>query len=173
MTKRIFIAAGLIAALAGGTAVGFAQGPGGPGGPGMERQRGPRGGGPRLNLGLRGVELTDGQREQVRSIMESHRTEFDNVRKTLREAQGAFAQASRAASIDENAIRTSSTAVANAMAEEAILRAKVRSEVHGLLTPEQQQQVKEREASMQKRMEERRQRMQERQKQGQRQRPPQ
>jgi protein CpxP len=161
MTKRFLIAAGLVAALAGGTAVSFAQGPG-PGGPGVTGpgRGGPRGGA-RGDLGLRGVQLTDAQREQVRSIMQSHRAEFDNVGKSLREAHRAFAEATRAAAVDEAAIRERSTAVANAMAEEAILRAKVRSEVHALLTAEQHQQLKQREAEMQKRMQQR----QERQKQ--------
>jgi Spy/CpxP family protein refolding chaperone len=164
MTKRILVAAGLVAALAGGTAVGFAQGPGGRGGPGIEGPgRGPRGGGPRVDFGLRGVELTDAQREQVRSIMQSHRTEFDNIGKALREAHRAFAEATRADALDEATIRARSTAVANAMADEAILRAKVRSEVHALLTAEQHQQLKERETAMQKRIQERQQRQQQRQ----------
>ena len=170
MSKRILIAAGLIAALAGGTAVSFAQGPGGPGAPGIERKRGPRVG-PHFDAGLRGIELTDAQREQVRSIMQSHRGELDTVAKALRDAHRAFAEATRAATVDETAIRQQSTTVANAMADEAILRAKVRAEVHALLTPEQQQQLKEREAAMQKRAQEREKRMQQRRPQGQR--PPQ
>ena len=158
MTKRILIAAGLIAALAGGTAVSFAQGPG-PRDAGLQA-RGPRGGA-RLDFGLRGVQLTDAQREQVRSIMQTHRIELENARKALGEAQRAFAEATRAAAIDEAAIRERSTAVADAMAANAILRARVRAEVHALLTPEQQQELKERTATMQQRMQQR----QERQKQ--------
>lgn len=166
MTKRILVAAGLVAALAAGTAVSFAQGPG-PRAPGVGP--GPHGPGRRGDLGLRGVQLTDAQREQVQSIMQSHRAEFDNVGKALGEAHRAFAEATRSG--DEAAIRARSTAVANAMAEEAILRAKVRSEVHALLTPEQLQEITQREAEMQKRMQERGERLQQRQQQ--RQRPPQ
>jgi periplasmic protein CpxP/Spy len=169
MTKRILVAAGIVAALAGGTAISFAQGPG-QGGPGIQG-RGQRG---RMDVGLRGVQLTDAQREQVRAIMESHREEFENARKAIGEAHRAFAEAGRAATVDESAIRTRSTAVANAMAEDAILRARVRSEVHALLTPEQLQQLNEREATLQKRMQERQERQQQRLEQRkQRQRPPQ
>jgi protein CpxP len=168
MTKRFLVAAGLVAALAGGSVVSFAQGPG-PVGPGIQGPgRGPRAVGPRVDLGLRGVELTDAQREQVRSIMQSHRSEFDTVSKALRDAHRAFGEATRAATVDEAAVRANSTTLANAMAEEAILRAKVRAEVHALLTPEQQQQLKEREANMQKRLQQRQERMKQRQ-----QRPPQ
>ena len=180
MTKRILVAAGLVAALAGGTTLGFAQGRGGPGAPGMRGpdghgpgMPGPRGRGPRLDFGLRGVELTDAQREQVRSIMESHRTEFETVGRALGDAHRAFGEATRAESVDESTIRTRASAVASAMADEAILRSKVRSEVHALLTPEQQQQLKDREAAMQKRQQERLQRQKERLQQRQQQRPPQ
>jgi protein CpxP len=152
MKKRMVIAAALIAALAGGYAVAGAQGPrGGPGmrgGPGVMR-------GPVGDLGLRGVELTDAQREQVRAIMESHREAFADLRNKLDAAQRAFADAARAGAVDEAGIRTQSTAVANAMADEAILRARVRTEVHALLTAEQQQQLKDREAQMQKRLQQR------------------
>jgi Spy/CpxP family protein refolding chaperone len=169
MSKRFLLAAGLVAAMAAGTAVSFAQGPR-PGGPGIAGpgRVGPRGVA-RADLGLRGVQLSDAQRDQVRSIMQSHRTEFDNTRKALAEARRAFAEATRAATYDEATIRARSTAVATAMAEDAILRAKVRAEVHGLLTAEQQQQLKEREAAMQKRAQERQQRLQQRRQQ----RPPQ
>jgi protein CpxP len=106
-------------------------------------------------MGLRGVQLTDAQRDQVRSIMDAHRSEFESAGKALREAHRAFAEAGRAATVDEAALRTQSTAVANAMADEAILRAKVRAEVRGLLTAEQLQQLQNREAEMQKRRQER------------------
>jgi Spy/CpxP family protein refolding chaperone len=163
MTKRLLIAAGLVAALAAGSAVSFAQGPGpgGRGGPGF--RGGPHGRGPGADLGLRGVQLTDAQREQMRSIMQNHRTELESVGKALREAHRAFADAVRAG--DEATIRSSSTAVGTAMADEAILRAKVRAEAQALLTPEQQQQLKERETERQQRMQEREQRLQQRRQQ--------
>ena len=153
MTKRLIVAAGLAAALAGGGALVLAQGPPpgaqGPGRPGP--RGGPRGG---MDFGLRGVQLTDAQREQARSILDSHKTVLDEVAAKLRAAHVAFAQAVQAGAVDEAAIRERSTAVANAMADEAILRAKVRVEVEALLTPEQQEQLKQRRAEMEKRMSE-------------------
>ena len=157
MKKRVVIAVGLVAALAGGTAIAIAQPQIGPG------PRGPRPGGPRpgfpgggpFDLGLRGIELSDTQREQIRGIVESHKAEFDAAAAKLRDARRAFAEAVQAASIDESAIRSASTAVAGAMADEAILHAKVRTEVQAVLTPEQQEQVKQRRAEMEKRRGER------------------
>jgi len=132
-------------------------------------------GGPAGDLGLRGVQLTDAQREQVRSIMESHREEFADLRAKHGSAHRAFAEAARAGAVDEAAIRTQSTAVAGAMADEAILRARVRAQVHALLTAEQQQLLQEREAAMEKRMQERQQRLEKQrlEKQRQSRRPPQ
>ena len=155
MTKRVFIAAGLVAALAGVT-IAWAQDP--QPGPGIE-QRGPRGRGARLGpggrgpdlLGLRGIELTDAQREQVRSIMDSHQAEFQQVHQKVREGHRTLAEATNADTIDEGAIRTRSAAVATAMADEAILRAKVRAEVFAILSAEQQQQLKDRRAEREKR----------------------
>jgi periplasmic protein CpxP/Spy len=147
MTIRTFLAATLVTALASGGALVLAQpaqrGPGGPGGPGIGGP-GPRRAGPQADLGLRGIDLTDAQREQVRSIMESHKAEFDEAGKKLRDAHRAFAEAVHASPIDEATIRARSTAVAAAMADEAILRAKVRSEVQAILTPEQLEQLKQR-----------------------------
>lgn len=160
MTKRILVAAGLVAAIAGSTAIGLAQGPGPgrPDGPGMHGpQRGPRMG-PRFDFGVRGLKLTDAQEEQMRAIRESHRAEFESVGKALGEAHRAFAEATRGAAIDEAALRSRSTALANAMVDEALLQAKVRAEVHALLTPEQQQQLAERAANLEKRNQERQQR---------------
>jgi periplasmic protein CpxP/Spy len=154
MTKRILLGAALIAALAGGSAMVAAQppqgGPGlrGPGGPGP----GPRRVGPGLDLGLRGIELTDAQRDQLRSIMESHKAELDAVGSKVREAHRAFAEATIEASpIDEATVRARSAAVATAMADEAILRAKVRAEAQSILTAEQLEQLKQRRAEMEKR----------------------
>lgn len=149
MIKRVLIAASIVAAVAGGT-IALAQAPP-PGGPGVHGPgRGGRGG-PGADFGLRGVDLTDAQRDQVRAIHESHRSEFDAARTKLREAHRAFAEATGAATIDEAAIRARSAEVAAAMADEAILRAKVRAEVFAILTPEQQQKANEMRSSMQQR----------------------
>lgn len=150
MTKRTFIAAGLVAALAGGSAAALAQQPSGDGsgvsqpGPG-HRRAGPRGfAGPGRIAVLRGIDLTEAQREQVRTIMQSHQTEFQQVRTKLRDAHRAMADAVQAEMLDEAAIRARSADVGSAMADEAVLNAKVRAEVSSILTAEQQQRVKER-----------------------------
>jgi protein CpxP len=93
---------------------------------------------------LRGLDLTDAQRDQVRGIMQSHRAALTEVGQKLRDAHQALAQAVNADVVDEAAIRAAGAAVGAATADEALLRAKVRDEVFALLTPEQQAAAKER-----------------------------
>jgi len=152
MMKRVVIAAALAAALAGGSALAIAQQPP-QGGPGMHGPRGPHGGpgGPMMNFGLRGLDLSDAQKEQVRTIMDSHKAEFDQIRTRMRDAQRAFADATQADTVDEATIRAKATAVAGVMADEAILRAKVHGEVLQILTADQQDQLKAKREEMQKR----------------------
>jgi periplasmic protein CpxP/Spy len=147
MTKRTFIIVGLIAALAGGSAVATAQspqsGPRGQGtGPGPRRGPGP--GGPLADLGLRGIELTDAQREQLKGIMESHRPEMQKAGEAVRDAHRSLAEATQAQPVNEDAIRAAATAVGTATGNDAVLRAKLRSEVFAILTAEQQEQAKTR-----------------------------
>jgi protein CpxP len=150
MTRRVLIAAGLAAVLAGGSAIAIAQ-------PGIGPGHGPRGGfhGRGAELGLRGIDLTDAQRDQVRKITESHKAEFEQVGTKLREAHRALREATEADVLDEAAVRAKSTDVAAAMADEAILRAKVRAEVFNILTAEQQQKLKDQRTAMQQRLQER------------------
>jgi protein CpxP len=166
MNKRILVVTGLVAALAGGSfalaqttpeqrgpRVGERRGPGGPGG--LPGPRGPRGVGG--DFGLRGIELSDAQREQVAAIRQSHQAEFEQVRTRVREAHRAFAEAVNAQPLNDATVRARSADVGAAMADEAILQAKVRAEVFNILTPEQQQTVNERRQKLAKRARPRRQ----------------
>jgi Spy/CpxP family protein refolding chaperone len=140
------------------------QGPGGPGG--FIGRRGPGGpGGPGgLALPLRGLGLSDTQREQVRTAVAAHRGEFDAIAARLRTARTALRDAVTAASFDEGAVRQKAADLAVVEADAAVLRAKVHSEVWALLTPEQQQKATQlqaerakRRAQMRERFEQRRQ----------------
>lgn len=148
MTKRWKMAVGAIlgvALLAGtGAAVVTAreQGPGGPGG--MGRRGGPGGpGGPGGILpGLRALELTDAQRQQVKATMDAHKATFDAQRDKLVAAHKALNEAVTAGTFDESAVRQKAADLAAVDADGAVLRAKVYSEVWALLTPEQQTRAK-------------------------------
>jgi Spy/CpxP family protein refolding chaperone len=108
-----------------------------PGGPGMPGMRG----GPMM--GLRGLDLTEAQQGQVKSIMDSHQAEFRTVNQKIGEARQAMRALLEADQIDESAIRAKSAEAASAEADAAILQAKIRHEVFGILTAEQLQKAKE------------------------------
>ena len=109
--------------------------PGGPGMPGM------RGGGPMM--GLRGVDLTEAQQGQVKSIVDSHRDEVRAAGQKIGAAREAMRTLLEADQIDESAIRAKSAEAAAAEADAAIIQAKVRQEIFGILTAEQLQKAKE------------------------------
>lgn len=149
MTKRWTVAVGAIlgAALLAGTGAAVVaareQGPGGPGGM-MGRRGGPGGpGGPGgLLPGLRALDLTDAQREQVKATMDAHKATFDAQRDKLEAAHKALNEAITAGPFDEATVRQKAADLAVLDADGAVLRAKVYSEVWALLTPEQQAKAK-------------------------------
>ena len=123
------------------------QGMMGPGGPG--RRGGPGG---MFGAGLRGIDLTDAQREQVRAIMESHRDEQKAIGDRMQAARKALHEAVAADVFDENAIRAKAAEVGAVEADAAVLQAKIRGEVFALLTPEQAKKAKELRSEMENRM---------------------
>ncbi len=129
------------------------QGPGGPGGPGA------------IMRGLRALDLTDAQREQVRVVFEQYRPQFDQLGTQARESGEALRDAMTADAFDEGAIRSAHQGVAAAQVELAVLGSQARRDVMNLLTPEQRQRAAELKAEREKRMQERRQRMEERRQQ--------
>ena len=116
----------------------------------------------RRELGIRHLDLSEAQQEQVRGILESHRAELTNIRERLRVAFRNLNDVVTAGSFDEAAVRSRSAEVAAVQSDAAVLRAKVHSEVWSILTGEQQQEAAELKAKMLERMEQRRQRMQQR-----------
>jgi periplasmic protein CpxP/Spy len=150
----------------------LAQGPDGPGGRGEREMRGhgPMGMGRGLEgLPLRGLDLTEAQREQVRGIMTARQADFKAIGERLRAAHEAQRQVVTRVPVDENEIRARVSEASAVEAEFAILRGRIHEQVYQLLTPEQQAKAKTLAAERQKRRAERverfKQRRQERQKQ--------
>jgi protein CpxP len=122
----------------------------GPGGPGF---RGGPGG--RFGMGgfaLRGLDLTDAQREQVKAIMESHRDEQKAIGDRMQAARKALHEAIAADTFDETAVRAKAAEIGAVEADAAVLQAKIKSEVFGILTPEQVKKAQELRSNMEKRM---------------------
>ena len=118
------------------------RGPGGPPPGGM--MGGPmRGPGPMGDLGipLQALNLTDDQKAQVRSVMESQRDQMQAMMQRQGPAHEALQAAIETSPLDESLIRARSAELAAVEADAAVLRARVRSEIVSLLTPEQQDAV--------------------------------
>jgi len=118
------------------------MGPGGPGGPGR--------GGPMMLL--RGLDLTDAQKDQVKSLMQSHAEERKALGDRARAAHQALQAAITADSVDEALIRQRSADVAAVDADMAVAEARTHAEVWQILTPEQKARAKEFQARAQERM---------------------
>jgi Spy/CpxP family protein refolding chaperone len=109
--------------------------PMGPGGPG---RMGPMGLlGPIQRLGL-----SDEQKNQVKTITESHAEEFKALAERARAAHDALNQAMMADSPDDAAIRQKSAEAAAVDADIAVASAHARAEVFQILTAEQREQLK-------------------------------
>ena len=133
----------------------------GPEGRGM-RRHGPM----RMGLGglpLRGLDLTDAQREQVRGIYSARQADFKAVGERLKAAHNARHQAVTRVPVDENEIRARVSEASAVEADFAILRARIHEQVYQVLTPEQQAKAKSLDAERQKRRAERTERSKQRQ----------
>ena len=116
-------------------------GPGGPDGPGgFGGPGGPMGILPRLG---REIGLTDAQRDQVKSIADSHKEEWKTLADRARTAHMALNAAVTADTLDESLIRQKSSEVAAVDADMAVARAHAHSEVFKILTTEQKAKLAE------------------------------
>jgi len=83
--------------------------------------------------------LTSQQREQIAAILTSSRDSTKELRGKLRDNRDALRAASAPEGFDEAKIRTLAAEGGSLKAEMMVTRAKTRQQIHGLLTPEQQQ----------------------------------
>jgi protein CpxP len=119
---------------------------------------GPGGFGHRPGLAmLRQLDLTDQQRQQVRTIMQSHKADFQQIHQRIRAAFDAQHAAANATPADEATIRAKATEVGAAEGDLAVLMARVRAEVFQILTPDQQAKAQQLQQQRAQRMQERRQ----------------
>ena len=108
--------------------MGMAMGPGGRG----------TGGGP---IGLRGVQLTDAQREQIRAIHQEARDEAGRGKGM--EVQRELRQALLADTPDHQRIETLKQTIAAHQAEALTKRIEIQTRIAQVLTPEQRAQARE------------------------------
>ena len=155
--KRIGLGLGAVVLGLSAAAAVAAQGPssgqppfgrrGGPGGPGG-RMGGPGGA---IGIPLDRLNLTDAQRDQVKSVVDSHEAELRPLGEKTMTARRALEQAVTADTIDEGAIRAKAADVASVESDMAVARARVHADVLQVLTSDQRAKLKELQAEMEKR----------------------
>jgi Spy/CpxP family protein refolding chaperone len=89
------------------------------------------------------LQLTDAQREQIRTIAETHRDEWKTLADRGRAAHQALMAAVAADEVNESAIRAKSAEVAAVEADAAVARAHARAEVLQILTADQKSTLKD------------------------------
>lgn len=87
---------------------------------------------------LRQLQLTGDQRQQILQILRTHRSDAQALLKRAVEARRPLFAAVYVEPFDEATIRDRSVAVAAVQADAAVLRATIRTEIFGVLTPDQQ-----------------------------------
>jgi protein CpxP len=155
--RKIVVTAGIVALMSGGAVALFAQaGPGrgaGPFGPG-----GPGGRGFAAGFALGQLDLSDAQKQQVRTIMQRHREQSQATMQRMQQAMQAQRAAINQVPVNEAAVRQSAAALAAVEADMAVDQARLHADIFNVLTVEQQEKAKQLEAQAQSRAQERRQR---------------
>ena len=88
-------------------------------------------------LPLAALNLSDAQREQVRTILQGHRDEGQALMQRGHAALESLRKATEG-TVDEGAAAQQGQALGAVIAEASVLRARVRTEIMVILTPEQQ-----------------------------------
>jgi periplasmic protein CpxP/Spy len=107
---------------------------------------------PPLHMLAVALDMTEAQQQQAKSILDAHKTELQQVGQRARAAHEQVRTAVQAPEVNEQAIRSAVSALAQVQADGAVLRARVRQELLGVLTPEQRTKAAELENAMRNRV---------------------
>jgi Spy/CpxP family protein refolding chaperone len=95
-----------------------------------------------MRRGLAQLGLSVEQRQQIKSIVQAREAEIEGLRRAMRQARRGIADAI-ANDAGEAAIRARAAELAKVEADLAVFRAALRTQVIGVLTPEQQARAKD------------------------------
>jgi protein CpxP len=132
MKNRILIIASIAALVIGATVFAVAHGLQEK----HERGRG-EGHGDMVEHISRELNLTDAQKEQVKSIFDAQRSTEDERHAKLEDIRKQIDAATANGQFDETAVRTLANQQAQLMADEIVDHARIHSKIYGLLTAEQ------------------------------------
>lgn len=89
------------------------------------------------------LDLSAEQQEKIKAIMEEHRNKVAPLRQNLDESRDKLRQTAKAGTFDEAAVRTLAANQATAKTELMVERARVKNQIHAVLTPEQRKLAEE------------------------------
>ena len=101
---------------------------------------------------LEQLNLTDTQKEEIATILTKHKTERDALQEKQAKARENLRTVLSADDSTEGQIRAAWRKVSSVKEDMLLLRYKTKKEVFGVLTPQQQKQVKEMASKAMKRM---------------------
>jgi len=135
--KKAILTAMLVAVVGLGVSVAQAQGPGG--GPPMGRPGGHGGPGQQMGLldAILRLDLSEEQRDEIRSLLDTFRPQVKQLHEALMELDAEFHQTLRESGYNEALLGPIAEAKGDGVAEEMLLRAQVEAGIIGVLTAEQ------------------------------------
>lgn len=145
MKKSLLVIAALAAALVGGlffqaSHLNAAYGDS----PRMEQGERPERDGTRFLARMtKTLDLSAEQQEKIKAIMDEHRAKVAPLRQSLDENRDKLRQVTKADTFDEAAIRTLAAGQAAAKTELTVERARMKNQIHAVLTPEQRKVAEE------------------------------
>lgn len=86
--------------------------------------------------------LSDDQKEQIRGVLKAHAGEIEAQMQAAQTGHKALREAMAVQPLDEAKIRQQALALGEVRADGAVLRARIRSEILPILTPDQQEKAK-------------------------------
>ena len=157
--KKFTLGAMLVTLVGGGVAALHAQGLDLRGrGTHVRGRGGPGGRGFAAGFALGQLNLSDAQKQQVRDIAQRHRQQTQPLVKRLQQAREAQLASIEAVPVNESLVRSTAEDLAAVQADMAVERARLHSDIFGVLTAEQQEKASELRAQAQARAKERHQR---------------
>ena len=117
----------------------------------VEAQRSVGGGPGGVLMGMRDLDLTDAQRDQIRGVVSEHRDTYAPFDERLREARRALNEAVMTDAVNESKIRALAAVAAPLEADAAVRRAELNASILQILTPDQRANLRSIRAEMQAR----------------------
>ena len=104
---------------------------------------------------FRGLDLTDAQRDQIRTLSEQYRVSTEALREQLQSAREALQDALATNPVNEGQVRSATQTLATLQGEVEIMNARLRADAMVLLTPDQREELEARRAEIEERRQDR------------------